>query len=226
MDKRELQLQIRARKLGVLILDARLASRRSVEECAHAMNVTVEEYTAYEKGLKSPSLPQVEALAFALNIPYQHFWSSEALSEKPQKDALEKIAQLIQLRNRIIATRIRMERSRLNLTIPQMAEKSGISEESLKVYESGAQTIPSPELENIAAALSMRMEDFFDQSGPIGKWRSEQESIQNFLQLSDEVQRFVSKPVNQPYLSLAMRLSDLSVEKLRAVAEGLLEITY
>jgi hypothetical protein len=32
--------------------------------------------------------------------------------------------------------------------------------------------------------------------------------------------------VNLPYIHLAIRLSDLSVEKLRSVAEGLLEITY
>jgi len=40
------------------------------------------------------------------------------------------------------------------------------------------------------------------------------------------VRAFISKPVNLPYLELAMRLSDLSAEKLRGVAEGLLEITY
>jgi hypothetical protein len=36
---------------------------------------------------------------------------------------------------------------------------------------------------------------------------------------------FVSKPVNRPYLELAQRLSKTNVENLRAVAEGLLEIT-
>jgi len=36
---------------------------------------------------------------------------------------------------------------------------------------------------------------------------------------------FISKPVNRPYLQLAQRLSEMSVEKLRMVAEGLLEIT-
>ena len=39
------------------------------------------------------------------------------------------------------------------------------------------------------------------------------------------MQQFVSKPVNQPYLELAQRLSEMSVERLRSVAEGLLEIT-
>ena len=40
-----------------------------------------------------------------------------------------------------------------------------------------------------------------------------------------ELQGFVCKPINRPYLELAVRLSEMSVEKLRGVAEGLLEIT-
>jgi len=41
-----------------------------------------------------------------------------------------------------------------------------------------------------------------------------------------EMQVFVSKPINRPYLELAIRLSEMSVDRLRSVAEGLLEITY
>jgi hypothetical protein len=33
-------------------------------------------------------------------------------------------------------------------------------------------------------------------------------------------------PVNRPYLELAMKLSSMSRDKLRAVAEDLLDITY
>ena len=50
--------------------------------------------------------------------------------------------------------------------------------------------------------------------------------MQKFLELPPEIQLFASKPVNLPYLELAMRLSELNAEKLRAVAEVLLEITY
>jgi hypothetical protein len=44
--------------------------------------------------------------------------------------------------------------------------------------------------------------------------------------LSPELQTFVAQPVNTLYLEVAMRLSRLSVEHLRSVAESLLEITY
>jgi hypothetical protein len=50
--------------------------------------------------------------------------------------------------------------------------------------------------------------------------------MQEFSELPSELQQFVCKPINRPYLELAMRLSDLPVDRLRTVAEGLLEITY
>jgi hypothetical protein len=49
--------------------------------------------------------------------------------------------------------------------------------------------------------------------------------MQKFLELSEEMQNFVRQPVNRPYIELAMKLSSMSREKLRAVAEGLLDIT-
>jgi hypothetical protein len=55
---------------------------------------------------------------------------------------------------------------------------------------------------------------------------AEQKTIQNFLELDPELQAFVSKPVNRPYLELALKLSNMSTEKLRSVAENLLDITY
>jgi hypothetical protein len=40
-----------------------------------------------------------------------------------------------------------------------------------------------------------------------------------------ELRQFVAQPVNRPYLELARKLSHMSTEKLRSVAEDLLEIT-
>jgi hypothetical protein len=44
-------------------------------------------------------------------------------------------------------------------------------------------------------------------------------------QLPQDFREFITKPINAPYLDLAMKLSELDVKKLRHVAEGLLEIT-
>lgn len=227
MSTKDQIVTIRSRKLGVLLFDARSSARRSVEECAAVMAVAPERYSAYEQGSTAPSLPELEALAFFLDIPLEHFWSSTALSEKTAAPGINRQAErLLRLRHRIIGTYLRLGRSKANLSTRELAEKTGVDENQIKAYELGEQSVPLPELEILAQALGMRIEEFFDQSGPIGKWRSDQQSVRQFLDLPPELQQFVCRPVNRPYLDLAMRLSELSVEKLRAVAEGLLEITY
>jgi len=59
----------------------------------------------------------------------------------------------------------------------------------------------------------------------VGKWITQQAVVREVLELPPDLQAFVCLPVNRPYIELARRLSEMSVEKLRAVAEGLLEIT-
>ncbi len=54
----------------------------------------------------------------------------------------------------------------------------------------------------------------------------QQKAIQEFLTLPNELQNFVSKPVNRPYLELAKKLSGMSTDKLRSLAEDILEITF
>jgi hypothetical protein len=66
---------------------------------------------------------------------------------------------------------------------------------------------------------------FFDREGLIGRWAEQQRFIHAFLDLPTEMQEFVTKPVNGPYLEIALKLSGMSVEKLRALGEGLLDIT-
>jgi hypothetical protein len=59
----------------------------------------------------------------------------------------------------------------------------------------------------------------------VGSWFASQKYVREFQNLPPEMQEFISKPINRPYLDLAVRLSELKVEKLRALGEGLLEIT-
>jgi hypothetical protein len=106
-----------------------------------------------------------------------------------------------------------------------LTQETGIPAGRIKAYELGERTIPLPELEALLTALGGRIETFFDQSGPIGQWMTDQKSMQQFLDLPKELQAFVCQPVNRPYLELAMKLSSMSTDKLRSVAEGLLDIT-
>jgi hypothetical protein len=80
-------------------------------------------------------------------------------------------------------------------------------------------------LELICNLNNLNIQRLFDPETTVGQWIIAQNSVEDFLKLPDEVRAFVSKPVNRPYLELAQRLSSLSTEELRSVAEGLLEIT-
>jgi transcriptional regulator with XRE-family HTH domain len=226
MNKQEQLSQIRMRKVGLLIYDARAARRRSVEETAAAVAISGEQLQAFEKGEQAPSLPMLEALAFYLEVPIDQFWSVHSLSEAVEEDPIQQKERLRQLRDRIIGATLRMHRTQLNFSLREVSSATSISEEQLKKYETGELAVTLPELELLAKTYDTRIEEFFDQKGPIGKRRAEQTAIRQFLELPPQLQEFVCRPVNKPYLVLASRLSELSVEKLRAVAEGLLEITY
>jgi transcriptional regulator with XRE-family HTH domain len=226
MNKQQQLFQIRTRKLGLLMSDARNAHRRTIEETAAAIGVTIDDLQSFEKGQKAPSLPVLENLAFYLNVPIDHFWSNSSLSEKIEEEPIQQKERLRRLRNRIIGASIRMHRTQLNFSLHEISAATSIPEEQLAKYELGEESVPVPELELIAKTCDVRIEEFFDKKGPIGEWRTKQIAQNQFLDLPEELRDFVCKPVNKPYLNLAVRLSQLSVDKLRDVAEGLLEITY
>jgi transcriptional regulator with XRE-family HTH domain len=131
----------------------------------------------------------------------------------------------MELRQRMIGALLRQERNTASLSIKAVTQETGIPASRIKAYELGERAIPLPELEALLTALGGRIETFFDQSGPIGQWMTDQKSMQQFLGLPKELQAFVCQPVNRPYLELAMKLSSMSTDKLRSVAEGLLDIT-
>ena len=147
------QITLRAKKLGILIRDARLASRRNTKECAAAINVTNGVFKAYEEGRKAPSLPELETLAYYLELPINHFWSNEALSAAPARvDDLD-LPRLTGLRHRMIGALLRQERMNASLSMKSVAEETGISSARLKRYELGERPIPLPELEAILKVL-------------------------------------------------------------------------
>jgi transcriptional regulator with XRE-family HTH domain len=226
MSANTLALKIRAKKLGLLIFDARIAARRSIHECAQAVGVSDTVWESYEGGLHSPSLVEIEVLAYFLDIPLEHFWGKSSRSENTPLRQFNNLDHLLILRMRMIGAILRQLRTKANLSPQEISTQTGISEPDLRAYELGEKPIPLPELEILASAVSSHLDYFMDQTGPIGEWKTKQQAAQKFMELPKELQDFVSKPVNRPYLELALRLSDLSVEKLRAVAEGLLEITY
>ena len=224
MDKKT-QITIRSKKLGVLIRDARIAARRSIKECAEAIGLKSGAFRAYEEGRKSPSLPELETLVYYLDLPIDHFWSNETKSNAPLPIETLDTAKLLVVRQRKIGALLRQERMNASISIRNLAHETGISGARIKAYELGERPIPLPELEVLVSTLGGHIETFFDRSGPIGQWLTNEESVQHFLELPEELRQFVAMPVNRPYLELAMKLSNMSKDKLRSVAEDLLDIT-
>ncbi len=219
------QIKIRSKKLGTLIRDARLASRRSTKECADAINVSNGMFIAYEEGRRAPSLPELETLVYYLELPINHFWQNATISDAPARISELNLPRLTGLRHRMIGALLRQERMNASLSLKSVSEQTGISSSRLKRYELGELPIPLPELEVLLGALGGRVETFFDQGGPVGQWMTQQKAVQQFLNMPVELQNFVSQPVNRPYLDLARKLSEMSTDKLRSVAEDLLDIT-
>lgn len=220
------QITLRTKKLGALIRDARIALRRTTRECAQAIGVTNGIFKAYEEGRRAPSLPELETLVYFLDLPIDHFWGAEALSDDAPRTAELDLPRLTALRHRMIGALLRQERMNASLSMKSVAEQTGISSSRLKAYELGERPIPLPELEALLRVLGGRVETFFDQGGPIGQWMAEQKEVQQFKQMPLELRGFVCQPVNQPYLELARKLSEMSTDKLRSVAEDILDITF
>ena len=219
------QITIREKKLGLLIRDARMAERRSIKECADAIGIKPGLFRAYEEGRRAPSLPELETLVYYLKLPISQFWGNETRSDIASPVDLLDTARLISLRQRMIGALLRQERNNVNMSMRHLSTETGITQARLKAYEMGERAIPVPELESILTVMGSRIETFFDQNGPVGQWMTSQRAMQKFLDLPDEMQNFVCQAVNRPYIELAMKLSDMSREKLRSVAEGLLDIT-
>ena len=219
-------INIRTKKLAVLIRDARQAVGKNRKECAEVLGITPKKYSSYELGTKSPSLPELEVLSYFLNVSIDHFQGNMVASENAYTaDIRDRLPRVLTLRQRIIGARMRQTRQNANITISELSKRTKIPTGRLKRYETGQQPIPLPELRALASTLRHSVQEFEATKGPVGKWVQEQRMVQAFLELPPELQVFATQSANRPYLEIAQRLSDMPVEKLRSVAEGLLEIT-
>ncbi len=214
------------RILGVLIQDARQASGRSVADCASLLGIPEADYLAFEQGERAPTLPQLEVLAYFFNVPIQHFWQGETLSAERREDEIRRrVPELLMLRQRIIGVRLRQLRVQAGLSIQDVAEATGINAERIEAVENGEEAPPINELEALAFAVKANLDALMDGHGPVGRWLQAQEDFEAFAELPAEMRAFILKPINRSYLELAMRLSEMDVNRLRTIAESILDIT-
>jgi transcriptional regulator with XRE-family HTH domain len=219
------KLLLRNRIIGLVMRDARERADKSRRECAAALGVSSATLRAYEEGRKPVSLPELEILAYVTNTP-----SSRLLDETPELEPQEEsvpLDEILALRHRIVGALLRQARLEAGETQKDLAGVLGCSPGHISDYEYGERPIPLSELELLAQHFDLPLEHFLDdRDGPVGEWHERQERWRRFCELPDEVQDFVVRPLNIRYLEVAMKLAGMPVGGLRAIAEGLLDITY
>lgn len=108
---------LRARVLGILIRDARLAA--NVPPSIVAANVGVDEVTlqAWEFGEDMPTLPQLELLAFTLDVPVSHFFGTQMLPDDKKRTPDIAPSAYYALRDRVIGVKVALARQQLNMSM-------------------------------------------------------------------------------------------------------------
>jgi transcriptional regulator with XRE-family HTH domain len=221
-----LGLEMRARMLGVLVRAARQNAHQSVAATAALLGLPPGDYEQYEYGHRSISLPELELLALHFDVPLHHFWGQEMLAARPPAPAVDDGVELLALRQRIVGAQLRAARTAAGLSPKELAAAAGLPHHRLSAYELGNKPIPLPELEELARALGLALDHFLPEVGPVAEWSAGRQQFLRFNELPPDVREFVAEPMNESYLRLAMQLASLSVERLRGVAEGILDITY
>ncbi|HNT74325.1 MAG TPA: helix-turn-helix transcriptional regulator [Anaerolineae bacterium] len=217
-------VDLRNRILGALIQNVRNQARVTVQECAAALGISEGAFAAYERGSASISLPELELLARFIEVPLSVFRETSLSGSRDTR--LPNAEIFLPLRHRIVGARLRQVRQEARRTQQDLADILECSAEQIADYEYGRRSVPFAELEIVGRALTVSLEVFFDKESEVGQWHKSQDQFERFKKLSPEMRDFVLRPINESYLALAMKLSDMPAGALRAIAEGLLEITY
>ncbi|MCA9886744.1 MAG: helix-turn-helix transcriptional regulator [Anaerolineae bacterium] len=220
----EESFRLRGKVLGVLIRDARLDAARTIEDCARLLNTSSQVIESWEYGDQIPSLPQLEVLAYYLEVPISHFWGNNAL-ENDRAQTVSKQPHYIELRNRMIGTELAQAREERQLSIQQLAEACYLDVATLQAYEQGDLAIPLTHLQIIANAVNKNMNYFLESVGYVGEILQAREDYMAFMALDEDIRRFIANPSNLAFVKIAMMFREMPTEQLRKAAEGLLDIT-
>jgi Uncharacterized protein conserved in bacteria len=238
---------IKAKKVGLFMRLAREKAAVSSETAAKWLSIDENEYTAFENGELSPSLPQLESLAYLFHTRFDFLTHGPSETEAAAPDFSQEVnAHLLDLRNHVIAALLKQNREQKGISIDQLEDLTSIPEDALFDYENGKSAVPMLDLEEIINNLGISMDAFFSANGPFRHEDVSQATPAPQVMpqpavapqtaapaapalpgnLPADLLEFINKPVNRPYLELAMRLSQMEADKLRSIAASLLEITY
>lgn len=212
----------KAKRLGARLLEERERSEISIARAAVQLGVSPEMIESMERGEIAASLPELELLANLYRVPLHELLGLVKMAP-PVRLAQEKRPAFIVIRTRIIGAILKQARLDNGLSLEDSAENLGVPPNTLDEYESGNLPVPQPVLEKACNMLGIEMDSLLSPLTPKSKPVDAQSGSPA---LPAELADFVANSTNQPYLTLAKKLSEMDAAKLRTIAESLLEITY
>lgn len=220
-------IRIRNKIIGVLLQQARLDAKMSVETCAHALGCDAALIAKAERGEAGLTLPQLESLAHLLGVPVSYFLETEELPDVESSAPSVPYAERMALRDRIIGVQLRQARQEAGQELDEVAAALGYAPDQLESVELGQAPISLVELQALANELGMSIASLGSDDLPPPPARGPDGPGQEWPDhLSPELIDFLVKPIHLPYLRIAMNLSAMPADTLRQIASGLLEITY
>lgn len=217
--------RIRGKMIGVLLRDARQKAGRGIDECAGLLRVPPEQLEAWEYGDSVPSLPQLEILAYYLDVPVSHFWGAETLEGDDGAARRDSQTEYMALRDRMIGVMLRQAREEAGLSVEEVSAASAIPAEHIQAYELGEQAVPVHELSVLASGVRKNTNYFLESSSHIGQLLTMREEWKHFASLPEDIRRFAADPLNLGFIEIAIMFKQMPTDKLRRVAESMLEIT-
>lgn len=216
--------RVRARMVGVLLRDARTAAGRSLADCGRVLHVTADQVEAWELGDESPSLPQLELLAYYLDVPVSHFWGTTTREESAY-DFTRVQQEYLALRDRMVGVLLRQAREAAGLSAHDLGAASGVPADLIGQYELGELPVPIHELTVLANSMHKNLSYFLETSSQIGELLALREMWKHFASLPEDLRQFAANPINVGFLEIASMLSQMPTERLRRIGESILNIT-
>ncbi|MFQ5577811.1 MAG: helix-turn-helix domain-containing protein [Anaerolineae bacterium] len=232
----ESEQKLKRKIRGVLMRNARNRAGLNLNETAAMLGLAPQTLADYEFGRREAGLPILEALARITHVPVNHFWSDGGLPA-PNREFAN--AKAIALRQKMMGVLLNKARAQAGYTQEKVAQYLGLTADQITAYELGQAEIPFSQLEALASFFDVGMGYFLDGADiavqqPNGRAEAQAVSLEvaagatpeALEQYPEEIRAFVLDSSNVLYIKLAMRLHGLSTETLRALAEGILDITY
>ena len=221
-------LSIRNKIVGTLVRRARLQAGMTQSDCAEALGISTSAFARYERGERGISLPQLEVLAYVLDVPLHALCNED--SEPPGRSAdagALPLDRILQLRTKIIGVQLRKARESVGLSVEDLALALDCPERVVTEYELGRREMSVAELELAARECGLTLDDLIkDDTRPVSEAEREHQVLARVAELSPEVREFVLNPTNDLYLRIGMKLNSLDADTLRRIAETILDITY